>query len=353
MKKLSYKIGFLALAIAILIPTSIFAQQKEVHVFMHKDSSKCDSLISKFWSTTFKVESVKKMHEKLDSIFEVLDEDLQKQIKILAYDAESMLNDFEFKVGFDSVFSLHKLSTNDMRIDALLKAHQPKGGLNKIVIKDGRIINEHGVHPDELNIEVITDTVIKNGKTLITKEVIVMSDDSLLGADAPMVIKKYGEEGEPNKEIVIAYKHKEGFKQPGEHIKLERAQRTIKEGKVVGRKEYVVKIDIADAELLVKGGVSPKVISAPALKPAKIGVNIKVENKFGNQLKSVGMSVDFEDSAPLHVLVLDNRGRKVFEDKRKSFTGTYSYNVEINESLTPYYFLMIRNKQLFGRKIQD
>ena len=351
MERTLIKSGLLVIIMAFIIPMSVFAQHKSVNVIVQKDGR--DSLVTTdFFSTMFDVENVGEMHKKLDSIFATLGRDLNKRIKVMAFNSDSLFKEFQFNHQFefdgsvDSIFSMHKLSTNDKRIDEIIKNFQ-LGPDKRIMMFDENNIDT-ALHKN-MNIEIITDSVTENGKTVLRKEIIIKSE----GEDGPVIIRKFdGEEGKGLDEV-LAYSNKKSIKSHGKHIIVEKGDKMFKGRGTSPEKRIVQEIQLADAELLVKGGISPKVITAPALHPKNIQVNVKVKEEFGKEIKTVGMSMTFDDNKGLQVKILDSMGRILFEETRKKFTGTYIKDIELNPAITPYYFIVVRGKKMFGRMLCD
>ncbi|MGQ1786389.1 hypothetical protein [Saccharicrinis sp. GN24d3] len=349
MKLKKIKTVVVMLLAAIFVPISILAQQNEVKITVHKDGSD-STLKNSFYSTMFDVQDLGKMHEKLDSIFSTLDKDLDKKIKVMAFNADSMRKhfnfntDFDFKHGIDSMFTFRKLSLDDKRIEKIIDSYHRKPG-KRVWVLDEKYLDS--LHHKGMNIKVKMDSVTENGRTVIKKEILIEGK----GKDGePIVIKRYNDSDE-EREDIIAYHQKHGVKHPGEHVIIEKNNKRLRPGDY--EHKHVEEIAISDAEILVKGGISPKVITAPALKPKNIEVNIKVKEEFGKQVKTIGMSLDFEDKEDLQVLILARDGQVVFDETLKNFSGTYIKDIEINEAISPYYFVVIRDKKMFGRLIQE
>ena len=314
MKTLMLKSSLIAFAFAIIIPMSVLAQHKSVKVQVHNDGG--DSIVSQsIFSTMFEINDLGEMHKKLDSIWATLDKDLKKRINIMAFDSDSLFNDFHFNHHFDfdgdidSIFSRQKFSVDDKRIDELIKKFQ-KGSGKKMWLFDEDNLDTASLK--NMNVEVITDSVTEGGKTIIKKEIIVKSKD-----DGSVIIKQNAQEG--NKEV-LAYSDGKAFETPGKHILIRKGHKAFKPKGVVAEKRVVEEIPISDAELLVKGGVSAKVIAASPLHPKNIEVNVKVSEEYGKKSKTVGMSVTFEDKKGIQVKILDAEGRILFEEVKKKFT---------------------------------
>ena len=348
MKANKTKTGMLVLLTAVLIPMSIFSQQEDVKIMVRNEGVD-STLKNRFFSTTFDVEDLGEMHRKLDSVFSTFDADLEKKIKVMAFSTDSMFNgfnfngDFDFKHTMDSMFSFHKFSIDDNRVEKLLDGYHRKPGKQGWVFDDNNIalLRQKG-----MDVEVKTDSITENGKTVIRKKMIVKGS----GDGKPIVIERFDALGGKEQEL-IAYSDSEAFTHPGKHIIIEHNDKRFKPS-TLGH-NHVKEISLADAEILIKGGVSPKVITAPALEPKNIEVQIKVKKEYGKEIKTIGMSMDFEDRKDLQVIILARDGQVVSDETLKKFTGTYSKAIEINEAISPYFFVVIRDKKMFGRLIQE
>lgn len=354
MKHIVRKIGLLVFLFTIFVPFSILAQQKMEVMLQNNGESICDSMHTSYRSTMFDLDNMDLMHKELDRIFSALDDSLRQKMNAGSFNMDSLARYFDFNFDFngdlDSLMSIRELRNNNkfLDLDTLLKYHYGINDLNKISQED----NYNHFHPSPysgMNIEVTTDTINEDGNVIITKKVIIVSNDSLHTNNS----NEYKGENDVDSDGKVTNTYKEGFRHPNKHIKIESGKSEIKTSGTSENKKYISNIDISDSELLVKAGISSKIITSPALKPSKVGVNVKVENKYGKEMKDTGLSIDFKDTAPIHVIILDKDGNNIYEERQKSFTGTYTHHVELNEILEPYYFLIIRNKKLFGRKLYD
>ncbi len=290
------------------------------------------ALINPFsmWSTEFDVEDIRKMHEKIDSIFGHLDKDLNKRIRISAFDSiAGFYNGFDdFNSMMDSSFTHDfKMLGSDKRIEEILKRYQD-GFNGRDIWNDSLFIN-----PDStMNLNIKTDTIIKDGEQTIIQRITINSK-GLEDMD------KFFGNNEPFTGAV--------------HVNKESSsKRIVNDNKLVST-DYVGEITLKDAEILNKGGISPKLIVSPALSPDKQEVRVEVENEDGKEVKNVIFILDFEDKATSELIVLDKKGNRVFEEKKKNFSGELNQKIKIIDSYAPYYFLVIRNGQLYGKKILD
>ncbi len=351
MKKLINK-SFILFALMIsVLSLPVVGQTKTKHVIIKQSVDGCDSISPlSIWSSEFDFIDVESMHEKLDSIFEKLDEDLNKRIKVLAFDFDSLpeefshFNDIDYGINADSIFGKFRVSSIDKRIKELLKSNNFNLGDRGTVDFDS-IANSIN---DSLSVEISTDSIMKNGRAIVKKKIII--DGKEMDEDSPVIIKKFKDDEGNEQEIVIAYKDKKVIHHPGKHIEVLKGSSMP----LIGEKRHklIEEIPLADAELLVKAGISPKVITSPALKPKSINVDVEVEEKFDNKIKRVSLTFEFEDEKGIKVTLLDRYGNVLSNEKVKSTSGTYTKTVEVNEVMAPYYFLIVKNNKLFGRMIR-
>ncbi|WP_066631144.1 hypothetical protein [Labilibacter marinus] len=347
MKKYMLKSFIIMVLIAVLTPLSIIAQHNHVKVEVLNEEG--DSVTSNyFYRTMFNVGEVNDMHKKLDSIFSTLDKDLNKRIEVIAFNNDSIFNQYRFEHNLDSVLLMHKLSTNDKRINALIRSHSSKPGKQVWVFDENDM--DSTIHKN-MNIEVVTDSMTENGKTVIKKRVIVMNGSD--GRESPIVIKHSSDGEGADVQQVMAYSSVGTHKYPGETIRIVKGDKKIKAKGAKSSQKFVAEIPISDAEVLVRGGVSPKVITGEALHPNDIAVHVKVKEEFGKEVKTAGLYLTFEDVEDMQVKILDRNGRILFEEVKKKFTGEYKKDIEMKNALSPYYFVVVRNKQLFARMIGD
>ncbi len=345
MNKRTLKIAILALLWAVIIPVSIFAQQRELKVMVHENG--IDSTMSNnYYSTMFDVDDISEMHSQLDSILSGLDESFDKKIKVIAFNADSMLSNFYFEANedfrfagrLDSMLSMQKMSANDKRVHDLLKTHG--------VFPDRHILKRKGydldsTHYKNMDVEVTTDSIVENGRIIVRKKLIVKDD----------VVNRAGKTGET--ENVLIFKNRSEVGNKSKHIIIEKNDARFKPRNTSAIYNHIEEIVLSDAEILVKGGVSPKVISSSPLKVNKLESQIKVKQEYGKEVKTFGMSLTFEDKADLKIILLANDGRVLLEETKKNFTGVYAKDIEIEKTLSPYYFVAIRDKKMFGRVLRD
>lgn len=133
------------------------------------------------------------------------------------------------------------------------------------------------------------------------------------------------------------------------HIVIEQNTKLLKSADTTPVDKGVQEIVLSDADILMKAGVSSKIITAPALIPMDAKVHFKVISKNGKQLKTVDVSLTFEERRKLGIKILDKNGRVLFEEIKKKFSGTYQTSIEMRDELSPYYFVVISDKRMFGR----
>ncbi len=340
----------LLFVITATIPLLLMSQHRELKVMVQEGEN--DSITQDgFFTTIIDVVDLDKMHQQLDSIFMQLDGRFQKRIKVMAFNRDSVFKDFDFQFDFDgdldSIFEMSKLSSNDKRIDALLKSHQMEPGKQVWVFKD-----KDGKGHEGVDVEVLRDSVTQDGRTVIKKRIIVKSKEGEDGES--VIIKEFNEEDLSGQGDVIAYRSKNAVRYPGKNIQVEKGEKFVKHSdKNAGSSKVVDQIKLEDAELLERAGLSPGLITAPALRPARVEVQVKIKEEFGNEKKTVGMSLDFDDVENTQVYILDKDGHILFEEQKKKFSGKYQKDIEMNNALSPYYFIVVRGKNMFGRILLD
>ncbi len=327
-----------------------FAQGQTKHIVIKQSIDGCDT-ISPFsiWSNEFDVMDIESMHEKLDSIFEKLDEDLNKRIKVIAFDFDSLpngfshLNDIDFDFNTDSIFKHFMISSNDQRFDDLLKS-------NKLFFGDNGEFDFDSIAnslSDSMDVEITTDSIMENGRSIIKKKIVINGKE--IDENSPVIIKEFNNDGGNQKEVVIAYKDKKEVSRPEKHIVVSKGSEKPLDGTT--NHDVIEEISLADAELLVKAGISPKVITSPALRPESVKVDVTVEEKFQNIIKKVTFAFNFKDEKGIEVTLLDKDGNTLSKEKVKNTSGAYSKTIDVNEGLSPYYFLLVKDNKLFGRII--
>lgn len=142
-----------------------------------------------------------------------------------------------------------------------------------------------------------------------------------------------------------------GHTEQGRSIVIEQNAKLLKTEEANPTAKSIQEIVLSDADILIKGGISSKIITAPALTPTDTKVHFKVTSKNGEQLKTVDVSLTFEESRNLQIKILDKNGRVLFEENKKKFRGIYHTALEIKDELSPYYFVAISDKRMFGRKL--
>lgn len=136
------------------------------------------------------------------------------------------------------------------------------------------------------------------------------------------------------------------------HIVIEQNTKLLKTVETNPRDKPVQEIVISDADILIKGGISSKIITAPALTTTDAKVHFKVTSKNGEQLKIVDISLTFEESRNLQIKILDKNGRVLFEENKKKYRGIYHASMEMKDELSPYYFVVVSDKRMFGRMLR-
>ena len=352
MKSLIFKSRLATLILAVITSISVIAQQNKVKVMF--PSNKSDSISDhNFYSAMFDIEDIGEMHQKIDSILIGLDDELEKKIKIFAFNPDSAFKGFHFNHHFDfegnvdSMFSSNNFILKDKRIEELLNSH-----CNKKNNKDLRFHYFDGRDSIDLNnrhFKIITDSVVKNGNTVINKKIIIKDRGGV--NDHSIVIKRFkDEEGRWNEEIT-ELKNDHALRLPRGRKQMKKGCKQRKPIMLRSKHKMMQDIPLSDAALLVKAGISSKIITAPSLKPSNVEVKVAVKTEFGDHIKTVGISVTFDDMEDLEVKVLDSTGRTIFEETRKKFTGTYTKDLDVGIDSGSYYLLMIRNKKLFGKVI--
>ncbi|GAF03952.1 hypothetical protein [Saccharicrinis fermentans] len=327
------------------VSVSLIAQQNEIKISAQTDDTDSTST-SHYFSTIFDVEDVGKMHEKLDSILSTLDEKLDKSIRVMAFSNDSLFNrfNFDFDGPLDSLFSSFHWGMDENRIQRLLDSYGGKQGRNAWNWDDSYL---DSLSREGFDVRIQRDSVYEDGRVVIKNEVIVEGK----GEDGESkVIQRFLNQKDNNRSVQD-HMHRFGIRHPEEHIAVEENKMRLKTKDEKHR--YVEKISISHADILVKGGISPKVITAPALEPKNVEIKIDVKEEFNKKIKTIGMSMQFDDTNDLHVLLLAKDGQRLFEEKLKKFTGTYHKDIEINEAFSPYYFVVIRDKRMFGRLIHQ
>ncbi len=133
------------------------------------------------------------------------------------------------------------------------------------------------------------------------------------------------------------------------HVAIEQNTKLLKSVETTSADKLIQEILLSDAAILIKAGISSKVIIAPALVPTNTKVHFQVISRDGKQLKAVDLSLTFEKSRKLEIKILDKNGRVLFEEIKKNFSGTYQTSMKMKDELIPYYFVAISDKRMFGR----
>jgi hypothetical protein len=339
--------------LAALMPLSIFAQNKQAKVMVKEfnEMSNDSVLPLSFWSTEFDVDDLATLHSQLDNIFNELDEDFFKRVKVMAFKMDSLNNNEEWKLfedldvdtNIDSIFNyFSKVTTNDKRIEHMIKSAHPT--FTQEIELDTLLKNT----VKDMDVQVFNDSTVENGKTIITKKVIINGYKNSQENASPAVVKSSDDKGDKK---ILTYHNKQAVEQEGKQIRIEKGDREIKRKGSNDINKHFEEITLKDAELLVKAGISPKIIVSPALNPINTEVNIQVKEEYSKKVKEVTVSLDFNDEKPMEVILLDKDGNTISSEKIKKPSRSCSEVIEIREGLAPYYFLVIRDKKIFGRKI--
>ncbi len=358
MKSLNSKVIIAVLVIASLFSLKVPAQNtNSTAVIKELQNAKDDSVHSSlsFYSTEFEVNDLSVMHKKLDSIFNSLDKDLNKKIKVLAFKLDSvnkgfmLFQNFDFQMNMDSLMDeFSKRYANDKRVEELLKKHLGTDVNSNMVFNDSLLSGKNHI----MNIEVMTDSIQDGAKTIVKQKIIIKSDIDTIGNENPVIIEKVLSDDGTKSDVTISYQNKKEVIHPDYNVKVEKFDKVKKDAATNIRSEYIEEIPLADIDILLKAGIPARVIIAPELIPDKINLNVKSEEKFGHQKRIIALSLDFSNQSSMQVILLNNNGRNIFEENKKKFAGTYSHEIEIDESMVPYYFLIIKNGKLFGRLIK-
>jgi len=347
MKTIIYKSVILCVLVMFVMSLSVIAQSKTKQIVIKQSEENCDTITSnQFWSSEFDVMDIESMHKKLDSIFENLDEDLNKRIKVMAFDFDSLPGGFSFFNDFDyngdSIFEHFRFpSDNDQQLEELLKSNMSFFG-NKGFVDFDSIAN---LYKDSMDVEISTDSITENGNTIIKKKIIINGKG--MDNNSPVIIKNFKDDNGNDEEVVIAYDDRNITNHPGKHVKVSKIHKGLLPDDNTNL--TVGDIPLADAELLMKAGISSKVITAPAIEPQSINVN--VEKEFGSEIKKVTFTLVFDDNKGFDVKVLDKNGNVLSNEKIKNTSGTYTKTIDVNEVMSPYYLLIVKNNKLFGRII--
>lgn len=144
-----------------------------------------------------------------------------------------------------------------------------------------------------------------------------------------------------------------GKSAPDRHIVIEQNTKQLKTVGETPTDTRVRQIFVSDAEILIKGGVLAKIITAPALQPTDTKVHFKVFNENNKKHKTMDISFTLKETKNLQILILDKKGRVLFEENKKKFSGIYHTSIEIKDEYSPYYFVAIGDKKMFGRMVRD
>ncbi len=296
--------------------------QKE---YSQRDTSSVEPMLN--WGGEFDLSDIQNLHEKIDSLFRQMNGGMDMSAGFPAFDSlPGMFKGFgDFDQLMDSSF-MNELPMlgDERRLEDMVK-HFNVDPNDSVFLKQ---------HPD-MDVNVKTDTIIKDGSKTIVQKITINSNNSKDLAD----LGGYFDSGiRMDNEVTPVQKEKA----PNEIESSGQASESCIED-----------ITLQDAEILNKGGISSKLIVAPALKPNKQDVKVVVDKKKGKEVNNVCLSVRFDGKATTELLILDNNGNTVYEEKKKNFDGKLSHSVEVESSSAPYYFLVVRNNQLYGKKILD
>ncbi len=316
--------------LGVVMGNEINAQNNNQSIVIQKEYSQSDTSSVEpriNWGGEFDMSDIQNLHQKIDSVFRQMSGGMDMGFS--AFDSlPGMFNGFgDFDQLMDSSFrNEFPIAGNDRGLEDIVK-HFDIGSGDNMMMPDSAFLKQH---PD-MDVHVKTDTIIKDGSKTIVQSVTINSKDMAdLGGD-------FYSDDMFNEDAHVQGKNSKKEIMPSGKTSLSRVE----------------DITLQDAAILNKGGVTPKLIVSPALIPQKEDEKIKVETKNGKEVNNVCISLRFNDKATTELLILDSSGNTVHEEKKKNFDGELSYAIDVKDSSAPYYFLVIRNNQLFGKKILD
>lgn len=245
----------------------------------------------------------------LDSIMEANRDEIDKHMKVLAFKMDS-IDDFHFDMDAD-------MEKMEMEIERVLKE---KG----IVMEE----MEHmkGAHHNRV-------MVLKGGEHDFDIQEFMDEDGEVV-----KIIKKEVECGEDGKHGVKTYVITSDagpmhWKERAEH------RTTVK----------VESIPMDDIAFLKKIGVSPKKLMAEPLELEKL--KVKIEKIMEDETLQTLMHIECElPEGTYQMEVFNQEGQKV-KEKTEIKSGPFNEELELKKEEAPYYLLLSKNNQLFGRKI--
>ncbi len=290
---------------------------------------------------------------RLDSFRNVLDTVVNKKIIVKGFNLDSVLsgikvNNLLFNSFVDSVFFVLKKSNNINDVGKILKELK---FLSKPYYRiDGNSVRINLKPSDDLIIKY--DTIRKIDKVIYKSMYFVFPKHTKPKFNNPLIVKEIIKQGNlqfVNMRVNEKTKYKDFNK---EHYEILSTRSSIKTGENRS-KRYIIDIPVSDIKYLKKAGVSNRILDYRPLVPDAISAEVKIDDKFGLKQKSITLNFTFKEAQNTKVIIINNNGNKIFFQKMKDFKGTYSKKVYMNQEFTPYYFVIIRNKQMYGKKLLD
>ncbi len=290
---------------------------------------------------------------RLDSFRNVLDTVVNKKIIVKGFDLDSVLNGINvnkllFNSFVDSMFLVLKKSNN---IDDIGKVLKELKFLSKAYYRtDGNNVRINLKPSDDLIIKY--DTIRKIDKVIYKSMYFVFPKQTKPKFKDPLIVKEITKQGNlqfVNMRINEKMKYKDFNKEHYEIILTDSSIKTEENR----NKRYIIDIPVSDIRYLKKAGVSNRILESKSLVPDAISADIKIEDKFGLKQNSITLNFTFKEAQNTKVIIVNNNGDKIFFQNMKNFKGTYSKKVYMNKEFTPYYFVIIRNKQMYGKKLLD
>ena len=247
----------------------------------------------------------------LDSIMDAHHGEIDKHMRVMAFKMDS-LNDFEFEFDGDMEkmhIEMEKLlKEKGIQIEEL--EHMHEAHRNRVIImQEGKnemdieeFVNEDGDH-----IKIIKKEIIEEGEhEPVVKSFIIASDTH----DIPM-----------------------HWKEKHEH------KTTVK----------VEAISLEDISFLKKIGLSQKKIMNEPLKIEEL--KVKIEKMIEDEKLQTLMHIECNlPEGNYHLEMFNQEGNKVKEDKNIK-AGPMKQEFDLKKEEAPYYLILSKNNQFFGRKV--
>jgi len=247
----------------------------------------------------------------VDSMVKAHTKDIDKHMRVLSLKMDS-LNDFNFE--FD-------------------------GDMEKMHIELERLLKEKGVHMEELS---CIHEKGHNRVVFIGEEDDEVDVEEYFGDDGEHVkiIRKEiiaDEDGEHNVKtfVITSDSHSAPMHWKSKHTHTA----TVK----------VEAIPLEDIAFLKKAGLSSKKLMA---EPINIeDIKIKVEKIMENEVVQTLLHIECELPEGSYQMEMINQEGKVVKEDKEIQAGTMKQEFELKKEEAPYYMILSKNNQMFGRKI--